>query len=91
MKKGLLLGAGFSYDLGMPLSYELTDVFLGIYNDTNVKRLAAAMSVQQPYGKDRPINKNAITNGWDLLLDYKRNNGKNYEAFLAGLQSLRTC
>jgi hypothetical protein len=73
----------------MPLSYELTDVFLGIYNDTNVKRLAAAMSVQQPYGKDRPINKNAITNGWDLLLDYKRNNGKNYEAFLAGLQSLK--
>src|ERR1022692_2196570 len=89
MKKGLLLGAGFSYDLGMPLSCELTGVFLGIYNDTNVKRLAAAMSGQQPYGKDRPINKNAITNGWDLLLDYKKKNGTNYEIFLAGLQSLK--
>jgi len=89
MKRGLLLGAGFSYDLGMPLSHELTDVFLGIFNDANVTRLAAAMSGQQPYGKDRPINQNAITNGWGLLLDYKKNNGTNYEMFLAGLQSLK--
>jgi hypothetical protein len=89
MKKGLLLGAGFSYDLGMPLSYELTDVFLGIFNDANVKRLAVAMSGQQPYGKDRPINKNAITNGLDLLLEYKKNNGTNYEIVLAGLQNLK--
>ena len=82
MKKGLLLGAGFSYDLGMPLSYELTDVFLGIYNDTNVKRLAAAMSVQQPYGKDRPINKNAITNGWDLYSTIKGTTGRTMKLFL---------
>src|SRR5208282_1972581 len=87
MKKGLLLGAGFSYDLGMPLAYELTDVFLGIFNDANVKSLVVAMSGQQPYGKDRPINKTALTNGLGLLLDYKKSNGTNYESFLAGLQN----
>jgi hypothetical protein len=31
MKKGLLFGAGFSYNLGMPLSYELADVQHGDY------------------------------------------------------------
>ena len=89
MKKGLLLGAGFSFDLGMPLAYELTEDFLNAYNEAYVNRLALAMSAWQPYGTDRPINKNAIINGWGLLLDYKKNGGTNYEAFLADLQNLK--
>jgi hypothetical protein len=39
MKKGLLLGAGFSFDLGMPLAYELTEDFLSLYNDAIANRL----------------------------------------------------
>ena len=89
MKKGLLLGAGFSFDLGMPLAYELTEDFLSLYNDAYVSRLALAMSAWQPYGTERPINKTAIINGWGLLLDYKKNSGTNYEAFLADLQNLK--
>lgn len=89
MKRGLLLGAGFSFDLGMPLAYELTEDFLNLYNEANVNRLALAMSAWQPYGKERPINKNAIINGWGLLLDYKKSKGTNYEAFLADLQNLK--
>jgi len=86
MKNGLLLGAGFSYDLGMPLTVELTEVFLNVFTDEMAARVAKAMSLRQPFGRDRPVDPKAIMAGWDLLLAYKRSGGKNYEAFLAELQ-----
>jgi hypothetical protein len=87
MRKGLLLGAGFSFDLGMPLTGELTDVFLSLFDERKIRKLAILLSAQKPYTPDRPINQNAITAGLNLLLDYKKNNGSNYEAFLASLQT----
>jgi hypothetical protein len=89
MKKGLLLGAGFSFDLGMPLVGELTEVFLSLFDERKIRALAVLLSAQRPYTPDRPINQNAITTGLNLLLDYKKNNGANYEAFLAGLETQR--
>lgn len=86
MKKGLFLGAGFSYDFGMPLSVEFTEVFLGIFNKRNVKSLATALAKNDPYSEGRPINKEAIFNGFDLLLEYKKNKGNNYEEFLKIIQ-----
>ncbi len=87
MKKGLLLGAGFSYDLGMPLAFELTELFLGLFNPATVRALGRGLSRQQPFGKERPINTNAIHSGLNLILDYKNKNGTNYEALLADLQN----
>jgi hypothetical protein len=86
-RRGLLLGAGFSFDLGMPLAGELTDVFLSLFDERKIRNLAALLSAQSPYTPDRPINQNAITAGLNLLIDYKKNNGSNYEALLAGLQT----
>ena len=86
MKNGLLLGAGFSYDLGMPLASELTEVFLSLFTEPAAKQMAKAMSLHQPYGDDRPIDPKAIIAGWDFLLTYKKSGDKNYEAFLAELQ-----
>ena len=88
MKKALLLGAGFSYDLGMPLVRELTEVFLSIFNDERARELAIVLSSQRPYTRDRPINGKAITAGLRRLLDYRKAKGSNYEEFLAGLQAL---
>jgi hypothetical protein len=88
MKRGLLLGAGFSYDLGMPLAAELTEVFLGIFDDRKIRQLARILSSRQPYPKDRPINGKAISEGLSRLLSYKKAKGSNYEEFLAGLQTL---
>jgi len=85
MRKGLLLGAGFSYDLGMPLAVEVTEIFLGIFSKRRAKSLGDLLSKNEPYGKDRPINKAAIHKGMDLLIEYKKN-GKNYEEFLARLE-----
>jgi hypothetical protein len=74
MKKGLLLGAG-SYDFGMPLAVELTELFLGLFNPPAVRALGKLLSIQEPFGKDRPINANAIHSGLDLIIDYKNKKG----------------
>lgn len=86
MKAALLLGAGFSYDLGMPISSELTEVFLGMFNKANTTSLGGAMSRHKPYGDDRPINSKAIEEVFSLLLQYKKDKGKNYEEFLTKIQ-----
>lgn len=86
MKMALLLGAGFSYDFGMPVSSELTEVFLGLFNESNAANLATAMARQQPFGDDRPINGKAIKEAFSLLLKYKKDKGKNYEEFLKRIQ-----
>ena len=88
MKNGLLLGAGFSYDLGMPTANELTEVFLGLFNKKNSNHLAAALSCNQPFSEDRPINKKAIDESFDLLLTYKADKCGNYEDLLSKLQDL---
>ena len=89
MRKGLLLGAGFSYDLGMPLASEVTEIFLGIFHDENVKSLAAALCAPHLSPQDRPLNAQAMATGFGLLLDYKRAHGSNYKAFLTSLLTLR--
>ncbi len=88
MKKGLLVGAGFSYDFGMPLGKELTEVFLGLFNKRNVRSLAVVLSKNSPYSEDRPINKEAILEGLGLLLEYKKRNESNYEELFSELQKL---
>ncbi len=86
MKKGLLLGAGFSFDLGMPLASELTNDFLGIFIRDNEKRTVAALSRGEPFGADRPINEKAIAAGINLLLQYKEKGCQNYEAVIGAIQ-----
>ncbi len=87
MKKGLLLGAGFSYDFGMPLVQEITEVFLGLFNKSNTKQLVDVLLRSNPYGTGRPINRAALLDGVALLFEHKNHADKNYEKLLAGLQS----
>lgn len=90
MRTGLLLGAGFSYDLGMPLAAEVTKVFLELFNESNVPRIAAILSIKNPYGNDRPINKSAVHEVLTLVLNYKRKLGNDYEELLANLADLES-
>lgn len=88
VKKSLLLGAGFSYDFGMPLASELTDVFLGMFSKGSAKKLVKVLSANNPYGNERPINQRALSEAMEVLLNYKKQNGRNYEELLANIQAL---
>lgn len=84
MKRALLVGAGFSYDLGMPLSSELTEVFLGMFTEKNTARLVSLLAAQEPFGGDRPVNRKAIEEAFALLLQYKADKG-------GGFRHQRSC
>lgn len=86
MKNGLLLGAGFSFDLGMPLTSELTDDFLSIFRRDNEKKTVAALSKASPFSPERPINDKAIAAGINLLLQYKEKGCRNYEEIIGAIQ-----
>ncbi|MGX9462445.1 hypothetical protein ACWXWU_14595 [Shewanella sp. A14] len=85
MKKVILLGAGFSYDLGMPLAYELTDVFINVFSEKNAKELVELVYQQNSNENSRPINRTALNEAMQMVLDYK---GSNYEDLLANIESL---
>jgi len=87
-KIGLLLGAGFSYDLGMPLAKELTEVLLAPFNERDVKALVRAMCRGRPNGPDRPPNERALSECFDVLLSYKSSNGQNYGVPSASLREI---
>lgn len=89
MKKAFLIGAGFSYDLGMPLAFELTETFLSLFTKRSVETFCNVLSLNNPYGNERPINKTALKEALVMLLDYKENNGNNYEEILSNIQDLR--
>lgn len=88
MEKALLLGAGFSYDLGMPITKELTEVFLSLFDKRKANAIANSLSKAEPYGKDRPTNPSAIHESFDLLFRYKASGHGNYEELLTQLQEL---
>ena len=90
MKKGLLLGAGFSYDFGMPLAYELTDIFLSLFNKNSTKKFLSTISKNDPYGDGRPINLTALKIGVELILKHKKEKSINYENILNELEKLKS-
>ncbi|MBB1440529.1 hypothetical protein H5202_18000 [Shewanella sp. SG41-4] len=85
MKKVLLLGAGFSYDFGMPLTYELTNVFTNVFNEKNAKALVESVYQQNNNDCSRPINRGALNEAMQMVLDYE---GSNYEELLASIENL---
>lgn len=87
-QKTLLLGAGFSYDLGMPLASELTEVFLRPFNWWSTRSLARTLATKDPYSKGRPINFVAIERALKLVLERKKQGCTNYEALLAEIEAL---
>ncbi len=90
MRKGLLLGAGFSHDFGMPLVGELTEIFLAAFSPSETPRFTENLAHSQPYSKDRPIDPAAVRAGMEVVLRYKREAGSNYEALFGQLETVPT-
>jgi hypothetical protein len=87
VKHGLLLGAGFSYDFGMPLSKELTDVFCDFFSPVDTMKFGTELARQRPYGKEHPLDSKAIFEGLGMLLKFKSEGGINYEELIAALET----
>ncbi|EMI4225393.1 TPA: hypothetical protein I7297_19020 [Vibrio parahaemolyticus] len=86
MKKALLLGAGFSYDLGMPLASELTDIFLSMFNnEASNQHFINTLASNDPYENGRTLSKKAIANAVKIISEYE---GNNYEELIAEIEAL---
>jgi hypothetical protein len=83
-----LLGAGFSFDLGMPLTSELSEVFLNQFNEEGARKSIEVLSGHQPFSAARPVNRDAIAKCFDWVLSCKARKAQNYESVLASLQEL---
>jgi len=88
MRKGLLLGAGFSYDLGMPLVKTLTKDFFSFFSKKRLKSFIDLWSKNEPYGVDDPIEPMAFPILVRLVEKYRRDPELNYEGFLKEIEEL---
>lgn len=88
MSKGLLLGAGFSYDLGMPLVKTLTEDFFSFFSKKRLKSFVNLWSKNKPYGEDDPIEPRAFSTVLKIVEKYRRDPDSNYEAFLKEIEEL---
>lgn len=84
-KRALLLGAGFSYDAGMPLAKDFTKNFFKDAKPSFIKAIFDQMKKNDPYGKGRPIDPSTIDVLYEIYLKHY-NNKTNYETFLKSLQ-----
>ena len=102
MKNVFLLGAGFSYQFGMPLASDLTEIFLSLFNDENIPLIINMLSSTKPYGEEYPINKEALKKAFDIILKYKNDpackdckncthckNFNNYELIISDVYQLK--
>jgi len=87
-KKTLLLGAGFSYELGMPLAFDLTKDFYSKFSPFTMLQLINILKQNEPYGKDRPIDKDILDNIGILYSQYNKS-GINYEKMILEFESLK--
>jgi hypothetical protein len=87
-KKTLLLGAGFSYELGMPLANDLSKDIYSIFKPITMLRFINLLKHNEPYGKDRPINKDTLDNV-GILYTYNNKNRIDYEKMILKIESLK--
>lgn len=77
--KGFLLGAGFSYDRGMPLASCFTDMFLSYLNPERACSMLEGMKDWRPYGKDIPLSEETIDDIKRTYEDFVKSGCRNYE------------
>ena len=88
MAKGLLLGAGFSFDLGMPLASEFSDTLFSFFNATKMTRIINNMRGHRPYSNDRTLCDTTLSKFIDIYNEFLNSNNKNYEELFKIIEDL---
>ena len=88
MRKGLLIGAGFSVELGMPTSQEFSQAFFSFLTPDKLKSIVEIMKSYEPYGDDSPTDKTEYDNLLGVFNQlWQENNGAiNYETLIQRLE-----
>lgn len=89
MAKGLLLGAGFSFDLGMPLASEFSDTLFSFLNSFKIENLINNMRGHRPYCNDRTLCDITLNQLLDIYNDFLNSENKNYEELFRIVESLQ--
>ena len=86
MTKAILIGAGFSCDLGMPSAAQLSKTFFAYFNYEKVSKfIIPQIEYFKPYGKGIDLSKEAFN---DILEVFKNNKEDNYERFIKQIEQL---
>lgn len=88
MAKGLLLGAGFSYDLGMPLASEFSDTLFSYFNLEKMTNLINDMKDRRPYGNDKPLCEETINKILEIVNSFYQSDKSNYEQLFADIENM---
>lgn len=88
MAKGLLLGAGFSYDSGMPLTFEFSDTLFSYFDLQRMTKLINDIRDRRPYGNDIPLCNNTLDKILETVKVFYQSDKSNYEKLFADIESL---
>lgn len=86
MAKGLLLGAGFSYNLGMPLAYEFSEVLFHYLDKNKIAWLLENMRGHLPYGDDSPLCEKTLERLLEISKEFLSESNGNYESLFKKLE-----
>ena len=88
MRRGLLLGAGFSVELGMPTSKEFSQAFFNFLSPKKLKEIINIMKSYEPYGKDNPTDKNEYDTFYTTFMKHWDEGNLNYEALIRSIDNI---
>ena len=86
MAKGLLLGAGFSYNLGMPLAYEFSEVLFHYLDKNKIAWLLENMRGHLPYGDDSPLCEKTLERLLEISKEFLSESNGNYESLFKKIE-----
>lgn len=88
MVKGLLLGAGFSFDLGMPLASEFSDILFSFFDAERMTFILNKMRGHRPYSNDRTLCDETLDELIDICNKFFASGKGSYEELFRIIESL---
>ncbi len=88
MAKGLLLGAGFSFDLGMPLASEFSDTLFSFFNAEKMTRIINNLRGHKPYSNNRTLCDTTLSKFIEIYNEFLKSNNTNYEELFRIIEDL---